>query len=120
MTDASITDRVQADLVRVNDYFARMEGEIGLDLRGDLLAAFTPMLVDTESRLPAALAENDLLKVSAIAHKLKGAAAQIEAQGLSGLCLTIERAGKAGDRDAVMQRVPELLHFVAQFGVALR
>jgi CheY-like chemotaxis protein/HPt (histidine-containing phosphotransfer) domain-containing protein len=62
-----------------------------------LLAKFRDTAMEAEREISAASRENNLAKLAAAAHKLKGAAQTVGAAGVGAAAAELESAGKAGD-----------------------
>lgn len=73
-----------------------------------LLRSFAANEVDRADRLEAALDAGQLGEVADLAHGLKGAAANVSANGLSQLAQDLERAARAGDTDTAKAVLPDL------------
>jgi HPt (histidine-containing phosphotransfer) domain-containing protein len=62
-----------------------------------LLGKFRETAIEAEREIDVASRTGDLAKVTAVAHKLKGAAAGGRATGVGAATAALEQAGKAGD-----------------------
>ncbi|WP_187359868.1 Hpt domain-containing protein [Chitinolyticbacter meiyuanensis] len=111
--DESVIERIEAELASVEAMMAQLRSQVGMDLRAELIAAFVPLLQDTLSRLPPALAGGDADSVIRLSHKLKGAALQLGAERLASGCQQIEAAGRQGQlqlAEATFAGVRDLSH----------
>jgi PAS domain S-box-containing protein len=71
----------------------------------NLLAEFLHSTKKQAVELRVACTDKDTRQAAAVAHKLKSSARAVGALALGDLCAEIERAGKAGDLDAVAERI---------------
>ncbi len=85
-----------------------------------VIDAFLPQLESTPGALRKALAAGDGQAVAELAHSLKGSAANVGAEDVSGLALRIEQLGRAGDLEAVPPLIDELASAAAAAGRAYR
>lgn len=69
---------------------------------------------DDLERIREGVAVGDGEAAGQAAHSIKGAAASLGMTGLSRLAHEIEKAGTAGDLDAIGARLPELARMVGQ------
>jgi CheY-like chemotaxis protein/HPt (histidine-containing phosphotransfer) domain-containing protein len=65
---------------------------------GALLRKFRASAIEAERDISAAIDANDLAQLAVAAHRLKGAALAVGANRLGDMALSLEAAGKAGDR----------------------
>ena len=70
-------------------------------------------------KLKAAIVAGDSLLAGQQAHRIKGAAANLGGTALQGVAFSMERAGKAGDLEAVRTLLPDLQKRFAEFKDAL-
>ncbi len=80
----------------------------------DLLAQFLSSAKKQAAELHEACTRKDARQAAAAAHKLKSSARAVGATALGDLCAAIERAGRAGDLDAVGGRVASFDAALAQ------
>ncbi len=59
-------------------------------------------------KLKAAIVAGDSLLAGQQAHRIKGAAAELGGMAFQGVIFSMERAGKAGDLEALITLLPEL------------
>jgi HPt (histidine-containing phosphotransfer) domain-containing protein len=79
----------------------------------DLYAAFTLDVPHRLARMNAAVQQGDGDDLAAVAHTLKGSSANVGARGMSALCASLERQGRAGDLTTAPD---DLLRLEEQFG----
>ena len=101
-------DSLMADIANVQQVFAELRKNLGMDVRDELLALYFPTQSDCLQQLAAALSREDAPAVRHWAHKLKGSAAQLGAKHLSAMCLEIERACGMADIAGARARVAAL------------
>ncbi len=73
---------------------------------GEFLQDFRVSATKIGTELGAACVAGDAATAGAAAHKLKSAARSVGALGLGELCAEMERAGKAGDAQALNALLP--------------
>ncbi|WP_459867930.1 PAS domain S-box protein [Endothiovibrio diazotrophicus] len=89
-----------------------LKGILGIDdpeMLRDFYREFLASGAETVEALRAARVGGDLAEVGGLAHKLKSSANTVGAFPLGACCLELERAGKAGDRAGVDERMGRLL-----------
>jgi CheY-like chemotaxis protein len=77
-------------------------------LAGRLMNVFLADMPVQIEKLKAAIVEGDSLLAGQQAHRIKGAAATLGGMALQGVAFSMERAGKAGDLEALRTLLPEL------------
>jgi HPt (histidine-containing phosphotransfer) domain-containing protein len=70
--------------------------------------------------LHALVAAGDASGSGRLAHSIKGAAANVGGESLRAVALAIERAGQAGDLDAIIALEPDLQRKFEQLKEAMR
>ncbi len=104
-------------------WMASFEKQIGKEIYHSLVLDFERMLPDLESKAASALAENDLLKLQKVAHKIKGSAGQLGASELKDIAhgLMHTTPGDMGDNLAglVGQAFQCYRHSVSELKAAL-
>ena len=73
----------------------------------EFLGDFRLSAAKTAAELKAACDGGQARQAGALAHKLKSSARLVGALALGELCAAMERAGKAGDMDALVALLPE-------------
>ncbi len=89
-------------------------------LMRDVAEAFSGDMTQQIELLNAAAAAGDLQQAVALAHKIRGAAANAGGMALSALALTMEHAGKAGELQTINQGLAELERRFAQLNTTMK
>ena len=84
----------------------RLMGDV--DLIRTISTTFLTDMSEQIAQLNMVINDNDVGQAAAQAHKIKGASANVGGLALSAVALKMERAGKAGELDAVRSNLPEL------------
>ena len=69
--------------------------------------------------LRSLVATNDMEQIAGMAHRIKGASANVGGMALSALALKIEQAGKSGNLEVIQLCMPELEQCYAQLKMAM-
>ncbi|HEC17110.1 MAG TPA: hybrid sensor histidine kinase/response regulator [Sedimenticola sp.] len=81
--------------------------------------AFLSDLPGQIEQLRSVVAAGDMPRIIALAHKIKGASANVGGMALSTVARMMEQAGKAGELEAVRRGLPELEQRIAQLKAAM-
>ncbi|QKJ67861.1 PAS domain S-box protein [Deefgea piscis] len=92
-----ISLELQQELLDIDRMFNELKQAVGMDMKDELLALFFPTLDECITGLSPAIAAGDSVQVVSLAHKLKGAAAQLGATKMATYCKAIEMAAKNND-----------------------
>ncbi len=87
-------------------FLQRMMGDE--EFARSVAARFLEDLPELVTVLKQCVAQQDLASICKQAHKIKGSAANVGGEALKDVALEMEKAGKAGDLDGVVGRIPEL------------
>jgi len=114
------SDPEASDIVPVFDYLAMCERLMGdSDLIQVIAEAFLMDMPGQIDLLENHLHTGELAQITAQAHKIKGAAANVGGMRLSQLALDIEQAGKQGDMAQIKSKINELPSCFEQLKLAM-
>ncbi|WP_288841498.1 PAS domain S-box protein [uncultured Deefgea sp.] len=100
--DVGISLELQQELLDIDRMFNELKQAVGMDMKEELLALFFPTLDECISGLSPAIVVGDSVQMVSLAHKLKGAAAQLGATKMATYCKAIEMAAKNNDFGSAM------------------
>ena len=101
------------DLQWDRDFAFEQSGE-DEELLAELLELFTDSAVSDLEMIKQGISTQDAEAVGDAAHSIKGSAASLGVKGVSETAYEIEKAGRAGDLDAVSKLVDDLEAMVMQ------
>ena len=111
----------QAPTEQVFDHAALNELLMGdEDMMRTVAETFCSDMQDQIALLRTVQASGDVQQVTAQAHKIKGASANIGGMALCSQALKMEQAGKAGDTESIQQTLPVLEQAFVQLKSALQ
>ena len=84
------------------------------ELIGISVKVFLTDMPEQIKQLNLAIADNDVQQAVALAHRIKGASANVGGMAFSSQAHMMEQAGKAGNLESVRQQLPELERCFAQ------
>jgi len=85
-----------------------------VDFLVSVIDAFLPQLDTAPWKLREALARADAQTLAEVAHSLKGSSSHVGAEGVSKLCLLIEKNARAGSLGGLAEVVDELTKAAAE------
>ncbi|MEA2085352.1 MAG: Hpt domain-containing protein [Thermodesulfobacteriota bacterium] len=101
------------DLQWDRDFAFEQSGE-DEELLAELLELFTDSAASDLEKIKQGINTQDAEAVGDAAHSIKGAAASLGVEGIRAAAYEIEKAGRAGDLDAVSRSVRDLEAMVMQ------
>lgn len=94
--------------------FAMEQAADDQELLQELLTIFKDALEADVLLIEQGLQEQAAAKVCGAAHSIKGASASLGILGIQEIALAIEQAGRAGELEAVRQKLPQLQSLLHQ------
>lgn len=110
------TGLLEEELKNIQLAFELLQKNIGIDMRDELLALYFPTQDECLQALQVSISAGESQTACAMAHKLKGAAAQLGAKKMAELCLAVERAAREDD----LSRASALLVHLNDLAAGLR
>ena len=113
-----VRDKRREDIFNEAEMLRRMMDD--RDLAKELLPQYYEEMAKHIRAIREAHQAGNMDKVFRSAHSIKGASANVSAHGLKGVAQAIEKAGKDGQADKVVELLPELDRQYEKLGEAFR
>ena len=112
--------KIQESIVTVFDYIAMTERLMGdKELISTVAEVFLMDMPRQIEQLQLLVEAGDVEQIAGLAHKIKGASANVGGMALSESALKIEQAGSIGDLDTIRQRMFELSQSFVELKTAM-